>query len=282
MLMEPDEYTSQERALTDKAKELIEQHELDWGNGECFIQRDAGHSELYMTLEAPNHATVTVTVPAEADEKGLRRAMADGLLDFDPDEEFDECWSREFAARNGFTPSGFLSGLQEDKAYFGLRSEALLHPGQSNAGQGNETIAEIRWTEEDLRHWLKDHDWPDNNENMDAMRDMISARELRDRSIEEGWEIIDAMVDDGRLARKDEAFRFLHPDSSRGQRLAFRPSRRARPLTHGRRTGSRQAGRHGDARLRGFAVPAGGDVRRFGKASRASRQGRYRHVRHRP
>lgn len=165
MLMEPDEYTSQERALTDKAKELIEQHELDWGNGECFIQRDAGHSELYMTLEAPNHATVTVTVPAEA---------------------------------------GFLSGLQEDKAYFGLRSEALLHPGQSNAGQGNETIAEIRWTEEDLRHWLKDHDWPDNNENMDAMRDMISARELRDRSIEEGWEIIDAMVDDGRLARKDE------------------------------------------------------------------------------
>ena len=67
MLMEPDEYTSQERALTDKAKELIEQHELDWGNGECFIQRDAGHSELYMTLEAPNHATVTVTVPAEAE-----------------------------------------------------------------------------------------------------------------------------------------------------------------------------------------------------------------------
>ena len=33
---------------------------------------------------------------------------------------------------------------------------------------------------------------PTNNENMDAMRDMISARELRDRSIEEGWEIIDA------------------------------------------------------------------------------------------
>lgn len=40
MLMEPDEYTPQERALTDKAKEPIEQHELDWGNGECFIQRD--------------------------------------------------------------------------------------------------------------------------------------------------------------------------------------------------------------------------------------------------
>lgn len=33
MLMEPDEYTPQERALTDKAKELIEQHELDWATG---------------------------------------------------------------------------------------------------------------------------------------------------------------------------------------------------------------------------------------------------------
>ena len=139
MLMEPDEYTSQERALTDKAKELIEQHELDWGNGECFIQRDAGHSELYMTLEAPNHATVTVTVPAEADEKGLRRAMADGLLDFDPDEEFDECWSREFAARNGFTPSGFLSGLQEDKAYFGLLRRCFI-PVKATPGKATKRL----------------------------------------------------------------------------------------------------------------------------------------------
>lgn len=147
MLMEPDEYTSQERALTDKAKELIEQHELDWGNGECFIQRDAGHSELYMTLD-------------EADEKGLRRAMADGLLDFDPDEEFDECWSREFAARNGSAPSGFLSGLQEDKAYFGLRSGGVASSRSKHARAGNETIAEIRWTEEDLRHWLKDMTGP--------------------------------------------------------------------------------------------------------------------------
>lgn len=40
---------------------------------------------------------------------------------------------------------------------------------------------------------------------------MISARELRDRSIEEGWEIIDAMVDDGRLAAKTKARRPKRP-----------------------------------------------------------------------
>ena len=68
-----------------------------------------------MTLEAPNHATVTVTVPAEADEKGLRRAMADGLLDFDPDEEFDECWSREFAARNGSRPPASCPASRKTK-----------------------------------------------------------------------------------------------------------------------------------------------------------------------
>ena len=90
MLMEPDEYTPQERALTDKAKELIEQHELDWGNGECFIQRYAGRSELYMTLEAPNHATVSVTVPAETDEKGLRRAKC---------EPHPDCWTEEIQIR---------------------------------------------------------------------------------------------------------------------------------------------------------------------------------------
>ena len=66
--------------------------------------------------------------------------MADGLLDFDPDEKFDEYWSREFAARNGFTPSGFLSGLQEDKAYFGLRSEALLHPVKATPGKATKRL----------------------------------------------------------------------------------------------------------------------------------------------
>ena len=51
---------------------------------------------------------------------------------------------------------------------------------------------------------------------------------------------------------------------------------------HGRRTCSRQTGRHRDPRIRGSVVSAGGDVRRFGKTARASCQSRARHVRHRP
>ena len=199
MMIDPSEYTPAERALVDKAKDLIERYELDYGNSECFIQRDNGTDFLYATLEAPNHGTVTATLPADSNTRDLRCAMAEACADFDAEEEFNELWSPEFSQHNNLSPIQFIHNLNDDQEYFGSQYLALLHPEQSN-----ETIALIRWTEEDLRHWLKDHDWPDNNENMDAMRDMISARELRDRSIEEGWEIIDAMVDDGRLARKDE------------------------------------------------------------------------------
>lgn len=78
--------------------------------------------------------------------------------------------------------------------------------GSSGGVTGSVTTGEVRdgMTIAQTKAWFNGSDGPDNNENMDAMRDMISARELRDRSIEEGWEIIDAMVDDGRLARKDE------------------------------------------------------------------------------
>ena len=74
MLMEPDKYTSQERALTDKAKELIEQHELDWGNGECFIQRDAGHSELYPRV--PRDALILFSI-----QRGVDIWQTDDALD---------------------------------------------------------------------------------------------------------------------------------------------------------------------------------------------------------
>ncbi len=75
MLMEPDEYTPQERALTDKAKELIEQHELDWGNGECFIQRDAGHlRRCFIPIKAtPGKATKRLRRSA-----GRRRTFGTG------------------------------------------------------------------------------------------------------------------------------------------------------------------------------------------------------------
>lgn len=221
MLMEPDEYTSQERALTDKAKELIEQHELDWGNGECFIQRDAGRSELYMTLEAPNHATVSVTVPAEADEKGLRRAMGGRAPRLRPRRGV----RRMLVPRSSRQRNGIHALPASCPAFRKTKRISVSDLRRCFIRQSNETIAEIRWTEEDLRHWLKDHDWPDNNENMDAMRDMISAKELRDRSIEEGWEIIDAMVDDGRLARKDEGEKAETSET-------YDPANPGRPVEH--------------------------------------------------
>ena len=83
----------------------------------------------------------------------------------------------------------------------------------------------IRWMEEDLRHWLRDNDWPVTEENMDAMRDMISGRTLQDRSIEKGWEIIDAMVDEDQLSREKEP-----EDDGKETSDTFDPTNPADPL----------------------------------------------------
>lgn len=145
-MIDPSEYTPAERALVDKAKQLIERYELDYGNS--------------------------------------------------------------------------VNNLNDDQEYFGSQYLAILHPEQSN-----ETIAVIRWMEEDLRHWLRDNDWPVTEENMDAMRGMISGRALQDRSIEKGWEIIDAMVDEGRLSREKEP-----EDDGEEASASYDPTNPADPL----------------------------------------------------
>ena len=220
MMIDPSEYTPAERALVDKTKQLIERYELDYGNSECFIQRNNGTDFLYTTLEAPNHGTVTATLPADSNARELRRAMADACASFDAEEEFNELWSPEFSQHNDLGPYEFINNLNDDQEYFGSQYLALLHPEQSN-----ETIAVIRWMEEDLRHWLRDNDWPVTEENMDAMRDMISGRTLQDRSIEEGWEIIDAMVDEDQLSREKEP-----EDDGKETSDTFDPANPAAPL----------------------------------------------------
>lgn len=220
MMIDPSEYTPAERALVDKAKDLIERYELDYGNSECFIQRDNGTDFLYATLEAPNHGTVTATLPADSNTRDLRCAMAEACADFDAEEEFNELWSPEFSQHNNLSPIQFIHNLNDDQEYFGSQYLALLHPEQSN-----ETIALIRWTEEDLRQWLKNNDWPVTEENMDSMRDMIPGRTLQDRSIEKGREIIDAMVDQDRLSHEKEP-----EDDGEEASASYDPTNPADPL----------------------------------------------------
>lgn len=105
----------------DIAEDIIETYELDYGNSETFVQGN----NVFVTVEAPNHATIGVAVPNRTDRIGLARRLAYEMDSFDADEEFDELWSKEFAGRNHFTPSGFLRMLEEDQEYFDKTADAL-------------------------------------------------------------------------------------------------------------------------------------------------------------
>ncbi|KFI90844.1 hypothetical protein BISA_2216 [Bifidobacterium saguini DSM 23967] len=208
-MIDSEDYTPEERRVMEMAQDLIDLYELDSGNGECYIQHDAKpdgdeQSNLYMTLEAPYHGTITVTVPAHSDESGLRAAIGEAFLDFDADEEFNKFWSPEFGRFNNLSPSVFLAMLEADQQYFEDLYVPMTRPRKEppqRYGEGNGIIVEIRWTESDLRQWLEEHDWPVTEQNMGTMRDMISPRTLKDLSIEKGWEIIDSLVNEGQLSR---------------------------------------------------------------------------------
>lgn len=104
--------------LVDSAERLLEDYDLSHGNSEVILQ----DRDLYVTVEAPNHATISVNTPVmESDEEtigNLKTEMARSMGDFDADERFNEYWSKDFAEHNGFTPSGFLTMLQKDERHF--------------------------------------------------------------------------------------------------------------------------------------------------------------------
>ena len=103
-----------DQTLLDTANRIIEEHDLDHGNAEAFIQ----DGELYMSVEAPNHTVICPVIDSVSDEWDLRGRLANWMRDFDADDEFNELWSRDFAKHNRRTPSQFINMLQEDQEFF--------------------------------------------------------------------------------------------------------------------------------------------------------------------
>ena len=107
------------------AQSIIEEYELDYNNEEIIVD-DEG---CQMTVEAPNHATVTVNISFDSTEGNekvtMLKAIADEIKDFNTDDEFDELWSDEFGEHNNFRPSEFFRMLLEDEDYFKQCSEKM-------------------------------------------------------------------------------------------------------------------------------------------------------------
>lgn len=105
------------------AQNIINRYWLDYNNADVeLFENDV----LAMMVEAPNHATVEVSVDLTNlvldDKKMLKkiilRTIAGEIRKFNADDEFDELWSIEFGRHNGFRASEFIKMLQEDEEYF--------------------------------------------------------------------------------------------------------------------------------------------------------------------
>lgn len=105
------------------AQSIINRYWLDYNNAEVELIED---NILAMLVEAPNHATVEVTVDLsdwvledkKVVQKIILRAIAEKIRTFNADDEFDELWSFEFGKHNCFRASEFIQMLQEDEKYF--------------------------------------------------------------------------------------------------------------------------------------------------------------------
>ncbi|WP_369343254.1 hypothetical protein [Bifidobacterium fermentum] len=120
----------------DLVTSIIDERELDYGNGEAYIIDDT--DALYVSVEAPNNATTGDIIPITATTTtgDIESRLRDMMWRFDADDEFDELYSPEFMHHNGFTPSRFLNMLMEDQQYFEHAADRL-----NNAHTIAETIA---------------------------------------------------------------------------------------------------------------------------------------------
>lgn len=103
------------------AENIIDRYLLDYNNAEVYLQEGI----LYMTVEAPNHATIGVDINLNdwilnkrVAEKIILKAIVERIRTFDADDEFDDLWSTEFGRHNGFRASEFIKMLQEDEKFF--------------------------------------------------------------------------------------------------------------------------------------------------------------------
>lgn len=101
---------------------------LSFGNSEVVVNDD----QVDVTIEAPNHTTLVVQFLGNEVQKLKEKFMttyatrAIQVIDsFDPDDTFNEVWSKKFAEHNHFTPSGFIRILEEDQQFFKEERERL-------------------------------------------------------------------------------------------------------------------------------------------------------------
>ena len=121
--LETDDMPDVDAPVTQENLEaFLEAGGLDYNNAEADTDSDGSTN---ITIEAPNHATMSFTTN-EGDSMGdVYRRAVERMENFDPEEEFNELWSRQFGKHNHYTPSQFLAMLNADAEFFEERGDEL-------------------------------------------------------------------------------------------------------------------------------------------------------------
>lgn len=145
-------------SISDKAaqtaQDFSDRYGLDNGNGEINVDEQT----LQMTVEGTNNTTVTFELPVDqVTDANLAKAMSQAVDDLDVDDEFNELWSPDFADNNGFTPSGFIQNLQEDKTELTLKAaQAMQDAGLKATIDPEMNVLDVQMNANDITHMLAD------------------------------------------------------------------------------------------------------------------------------
>ena len=117
-----------EERINDLFNDLVEDLELDYGNGGADGFEDDGRFLGY--IEAPNNTTLTVDITFDPEEEftddeieeKLEEGIKHAIYDFDPEETFEELWHPGFEIR----AFRFVDMLKNDEEFFEGINEKML------------------------------------------------------------------------------------------------------------------------------------------------------------
>ena len=110
--------TPQKNIYEDAHSLLISKYHLNDTNGYVYIDKE---HLIEFIVEAKNNATISIDIDQLKRAKttnDVLRIVANEMLLFNADDEFNLIWSKEFGEQNNFKPSSFIQMLIDDQNQF--------------------------------------------------------------------------------------------------------------------------------------------------------------------
>lgn len=110
--------TPQKNIYEDAHSLLISKYHLNDTNGYVYVDKE---HLIEFIVEAKNNASINISLDQLKSAKtrnDVLRIIANEMLLFNADDEFNLIWSKEFGEQNNFKPSSFIQMLIDDQQQF--------------------------------------------------------------------------------------------------------------------------------------------------------------------